>query len=60
MSYANVRTRRPCTTVDVKQHTHPAGSLTMAGLRELLQHLGAGPSGNTHVIISDVREVRVG
>eukprot|EP00197_Chlamydomonas_leiostraca_P007983 CAMPEP_0202863826 /NCGR_PEP_ID=MMETSP1391-20130828/4304_1 /ASSEMBLY_ACC=CAM_ASM_000867 /TAXON_ID=1034604 /ORGANISM="Chlamydomonas leiostraca, Strain SAG 11-49" /LENGTH=1425 /DNA_ID=CAMNT_0049543499 /DNA_START=116 /DNA_END=4393 /DNA_ORIENTATION=- len=35
---------------------YAAGSLTLEGLRALLQQLGAKPGGDTHVIVSDIRE----
>lgn len=34
------------------------GGATLQGMRALLGHLGAGPAGDRHVVITDLREVR--
>lgn len=39
---------------------YSVGDIPLSGLRRLLDHLGAGPSGGSHVAITDVREVRGG
>lgn len=35
---------------------YTVGNVDVSALRRLLSHLGAGPSGHTHVVLSDVRE----
>ena len=50
----------PPNAPDLRQAAHlpiyTIGNTSCAGLRKLLSHLGAGPGGNAHVLVTDVRE----
>jgi hypothetical protein len=50
----------PPGTPDLRQASHlpiyTIGNSSCSGLRKLLTHLGAGPGGDTHVVLTDVRE----
>jgi hypothetical protein len=50
----------PAGTPDLRQTSHlpiyTIGNSSCSGLRKLLKHLGAGPGGDTHVVLTDVRE----
>jgi len=41
-----------------RQSILSCGGVTLQGTRDLLSHLGAGPQGKKHVVITDLREVR--
>eukprot|EP00983_Pelagomonas_calceolata_P043311 1138848-Pelagomonas_calceolata.AAC.21 len=43
--------------VEVDRHSIlSCGGVTLQGLRDLLAHLGAGPQGSNHVVMTDLRE----
>ncbi len=35
---------------------YTVGCCTVLGMQRLLHHLGAGPGGSAHVVVSDIRE----